>query len=191
MGATTETPKGNIFNENEFNQVNLFPESMESTHKLWLGFKLPARESPPPVEKPYWTLTNGDIAPYPGLEYILQPYKDPNYTIPMTFAEVASRGIVYVLRHFDFEAEDIMSGGFKIGIRVTSVEPCKYQRSLLFMQQVPEEKVKMLYHELPDVTTHINNALDQLVMDTGAFESTKETFRSLMDIRRLEAIRVV
>jgi hypothetical protein len=179
MGLGPEIPKGNVYNSSDFNSDPLFAGYMEDVHKLWLGFVPPDKVT----VYPFMLLENGEVEPDVGVEYIIHSYSDKTYTTEIDI-DKAMQGYYYLFKgdNFDFEELRTSSGTLK-GIRVTNVWPCRYIKNLGFDIMVHKY---MKYYEMRSVTQTMNEVFDLFISDVDRFATVKETFRSLVDIRRLE-----
>ncbi len=185
MGASTSTPKGNVYSANEFNSEPIFPVYAEHIHSTWLGFKNP-NEVP---EKPlFLSLENADVMPDVGVEYILHTYRDEARTQEITLDEALQEyDYGFKVDGGDIEYLYTVSGRVK-GVRVTKIYPCSYVRNLRFALK---RSIKWLkYYEMKSVTETMNNAIDNFIQDLDRLNTVKSNFANLVDIRKLEDINV-
>jgi hypothetical protein len=185
MAIGMDQPKGNVYNDNEFNSEPIFPRYMEDAHSKWLGFVPPTKDALP---LPFFDLSNAETLPTVGVEYRLTPYLDYEMTQKITMSQANAMMQEWKLKGDGFDYKQTYDkGGVADGIVVLKTYPCTFIRTLLF-QVVPMKKLK--YFEMASVTGTMNSVFDTFIEDIDRFASVRSIFNSLTDIRRLENINV-
>jgi hypothetical protein len=179
MGSP-DIPKGNVYSENDWNQVPMFPEYMEEPHKKWIGFVDPCEYALIPFLK----INYFDGAPAEGSLFWLTCYSDQSRTVEITpeEANLSSFGTRWNVQGFAY-VPYYNKQGTQIGIELTQVQRCAHIKTVTFML-LPQKRYE--YWKSKSVTATMNSVFDRVISDLDRLNTIRNSFEALTDIRRLE-----